>query len=150
MYKEILVPLDGSELAELAIPHAEALGKAFGSRVTLIYVVEPVSIRKEPGIIGPTVVASLNIEEDMEAGREYLVGVAGRFADGETEVRTEVRHGYPASKICDFARENGTELIVMTTHGRSGVGRWVYGSVADKVLHGAHIPVLLIRAQPKA
>ena len=147
MYKEILVPLDGSELAEAAVPHAVELAKAFNASVTLLSVVEPVGVHAQPGAIGPVISVALNIEEEMDRIREYLHGVAERYKDYNVEIKKVVREGDPASIICDYAHETNADLIVMSTHGRSGIQRWVYGSVADRVLRAAKIPVLLIRAQ---
>ena len=147
MYKEILVPLDGSELAEAAVPHAIELAKAFNASVTLLSVVEPVGVHAQPGAIGPVVSVTLNIEEEMDRIREYLHGVAERYKDYNVEIKKVVREGDPASIICDYAHETNADLIVMSTHGRSGIQRWVYGSVADRVLRAAKIPILLIRVQ---
>ena len=149
MYKEILVPLDGSELAEAALPHARELAKAFGARMTLLTVVEPISIYPQPGMIGPVVSVAMNIQEEMENAKQYLQKIEENMKAKGLEVRKVVIEGDPASRICDYAHETGADLIVMSTHGRSGIQRWVYGSVADRVLRGAKIPVLLIRPQSR-
>ena len=146
MYKEILVPLDGSELAESALPHARELAKAFGARVTLFSVVEPIGLYSQPGKVGPVISVTLNIQEEMAKLREYLENMVRDFKEAGVEAQAVVREGDAASQICDFARETGTDVIVMSTHGRSGIRRWVYGSVADRVLRGATVPVLLIRS----
>ena len=147
MYKEILLALDGSPLAEAAVPHARALAKAFGARVTLLSVVQPVGIYPQSGVVGPVVSIALNVEEEMESVRRYLRTIAEQFEAEGINVEEVVREGDAASQICDYAHESRADLIVMSTHGRSGVQRWVYGSVADKVLRGAKVPILLIRAQ---
>ena len=147
MYKDILLALDGSPLAEAAIPHARALAKAFGARVTLLSVVQPVGIYPQSGVVGPVVSIALNVEEEMESVRRYLRTIAEQFEAEGINVEEVVREGDAASQICDYAHESRADLIVMSTHGRSGVQRWVYGSVADKVLRGAKVPILLIRAQ---
>jgi len=147
MYKEILLALDGSPLAEAAVPHARALAKAFGARVTLLSVVQPVGIYPQSGVVGPVVSIALNVEEEMESMRRYLRTIAEQFEAEGINVEEVVREGDAASQICDYAHESRADLIVMSTHGRSGVQRWVYGSVADKVLRGAKVPILLIRAQ---
>ncbi len=146
MYKQILVPLDGSELAEKALPHAEELARRFGARLILFSVVESVVVYSQPGVVGPIVSVTFNIEEEIEKTKGYLGNVAGKLRQAGLDASTEVRQGDAASQICDFAREIGAELIVMSTHGRSGVRRWVYGSVADRVLRGANVPILLVRA----
>ena len=147
MYKDILLALDGSPLAEAAVPHARALAKAFGARVTLLSVVQPVGIYPQSGVVGPVVSIALNVEEEMESVRRYLRTIAEQFEAEGINVEEVVREGDAASQICDYAHESRADLIVMSTHGRSGVQRWVYGSVADKVLRGAKVPILLIRAQ---
>ena len=147
MYKDILLALDGSPLAEAAMPHARALAKAFGARVTLLSVVQPVGIYPQSGVVGPVVSIALNVEEEMESVRRYLRTIAEQFEAEGINVKEVVREGDAASQICDYAHESRADLIVMSTHGRSGVQRWVYGSVADKVLRGAKVPILLIRAQ---
>jgi nucleotide-binding universal stress UspA family protein len=142
--KRILVPLDGSALAEQAISHATLQARRFGARVFLLRVAEGVP---------PTVASGATSEllrggDDVEA---YLAGVADKLsAAGVEEVDYDTRVGAPAEMILEFARDEGIDLIVMSTHGRSGIGRWVYGSVADKVLRGADTPVFLIRASQSA
>ena len=146
MYKEILVPLDGSELAESALPHARELAKAFGARITLLSVIEPVAVYSQPGVVGPVISVAMNIQEEMESLGQYLDKIAEQLRAENVEVQRVVREGDPASQICDYAQESKADVIVMSTHGRSGIRRWVYGSVADRVLRGARVPVLLIRA----
>ena len=82
--------------------------------------------------------------------QDYLSQVAARLEVGGLKVVISIRFGQPADEILTYAQELGCDMIVMSTHGRSGVGRWVYGSVADKVLRGSKIPVLLIRVQETA
>lgn len=146
MYSEILLTLDGSPMAEAAIPHARALARAFEARVTLFSVVEIVSIHPQPGIVAPMVGPGVNIEMEMDQARDYLQSIAGQLKAEGIQVRSVVREGDAASQICDYAAENASDIIVMSTHGRSGLQRWVYGSVADRVLRGAEVPVLLIRS----
>lgn len=150
MYEEILVPLDGSELAEHALPHARALSKAFDARMTLLCIVETVQMYSQPGMIGPAVSVPLDVKEEMKNLKGYLDNIAGELKKEGITARTEVREGDPASEICDYADQNDEDIIVMSTHGRSGIQRWVYGSVADKVLRSANVPVLLIRSVAKS
>jgi nucleotide-binding universal stress UspA family protein len=84
-----------------------------------------------------------------EAVQAYLDRVRQRLAATKVEIETIVEVGGDAAAIIDYAHEHPVDLIVMATHGRSGLSRWVYGSVADKVLRGAEVPGLLVRAQPK-
>jgi nucleotide-binding universal stress UspA family protein len=147
MYKKIMVPLDGSELAECVLPHVEAFVKAFNvSDVILVRVVEPENLpyRIEGGI-APEIVA------EKEAGRksaakEYLGRIAKGFAIQGTTVHSEVVIGRITESLADYAEQNDVDLLIIATHGRSGVSRWVMGSVADKLLRSASVPVLMVRA----
>ena len=149
MYKQILVPLDGSELAEGAVSHAEELAKAFDAKVTLLSVIEPVAVYSQPGVVGPVVSVSMDMEEEVRNVTEYLDNIADKLRKDGVDVMRVVREGDPASQICDYAHENRVDLIVMSTHGRSGLQRLVYGSVAEHVLHNARVPVLLVRVRTK-
>ena len=149
MYKEILVPLDGSEFAEAALSHARALATAFTSRVTLISIVESFSISPQPGIIGPVITVGVDIEEDMQQSRDYIHVIAEDLRQLGIEVKEFVNEGDPGSGISKYADEHGIDLIVMSTHGRSGIQKFVYGSVAEKILHNAKVPILLVRSFKK-
>ncbi len=145
LYKVIMVPLDGSPLAEKALPHAVEIARKFGARLTLFAVIESYQVYTQPGVVGPIVSVPMESEEETNAMRRYLRGIADKLAQDGLDVVTEVRQGDPAAEICDYARNIGADLIVMSTHGRSGIRRWVYGSVADRVLRSANIPILLVR-----
>lgn len=140
MFTKILVPLDGSGLAEAVLPHVERLAIADNAQVVLLAVVVPVRLYTDAAINYP-------IDEDQQVSEaeQYLKAVAARL--GELGLRTEsvVRYGGAADEILAFAKETGADLIAMSTHGRSGLGRWVFGSVADKVLRAARIPLLVFR-----
>jgi nucleotide-binding universal stress UspA family protein len=143
MYKRILVPLDGSPLAEAALAHAETLAQQFASEVLLLrVVVSPYAI------IAPDLVLAgydSNHQQFEDQAEHYLQAVAGKLAARQIKVRTMTCDGPVAEAILDRARENQIDLIVMSTHGRGGVSRWVYGSVADRLLQAAPCPVLLVR-----
>jgi len=124
MYKKMLVPLDGSKLAESVLAFAARLAGRLGLEVTLLHVCD------EPS------------SEFM--CKAYIDHVAATTAKGFT-VRGEVATGEAARTILDFARKNRVDLILMATHGRSGISGWTTGSVAHKVLAGAQSPVLLMR-----
>lgn len=126
MIRSVVVPLDGSELAEAALPYGRALSERFGAKLYLVRVVD---------IDAPAEIAA--------EARDYLARVA-RQLGGETDIT--VRYGDPAAEIIDFVLELDDPAIAMTTHGRSGIGRWLFGSVADRVVRGAGAPVLLIRS----
>ncbi len=143
MYRKILVALDGSEVAEEVLPYVEDVATKMNSEVVLIRVGEP------PMAIEDQVRVISTVEQVMESTlaelNQYLSRVAYRFKSKGLETQTVVKFGDPAEQIVDYASEIGSDLIAMCTHGRSGIARWVYGSVADRVLRAATVPVLLIR-----
>ncbi len=139
MFKTIVVPLDGSELAEAVLPRAIELARTCGARLILLRAAEAHTF---PGV-DPT---EAQVKVTMEAD-QYLREVAERVkAGGIADVETSVWYGPPAYAIVEGARLAGADLILMTTHGRSGLGRLILGSVAEAVLRGTATPVLLIRA----
>ncbi len=148
MYKKILVPMDGSELAECVLPHVETIVKGCGvaSVVFIRAVTEGVAGRR-----GPTFFTEnewKQIEARSEAGaQEYLKGLTGKLHWGAVPVQGEVALGDAAATIADYADKNGIDLIVMATHGRSGLSRIAWGSVADRVLRSVKVPVLMVRPE---
>jgi nucleotide-binding universal stress UspA family protein len=141
MYKKILVPLDGSELAKKALDHAEKLAKTFDAEIILFQVVPFMPIYGSPELVTPLIVD----EKQKEAAERYLANIAEEMKKRGHKVSTMVRTGQQvAVEIIDFTKEIGVDLIVMCTHGRSGITRWVLGSVAHKVLTRAETPILLI------
>lgn len=146
LYKVVLVPLDGSPLAEQALPHAAAITGKFGAKLTLFAVIESYQVYSQPGVVGPIVNVQFDINDEVAKTREYLRGFASKLREEGLDVVVEVHQGDPAAEICDYAKSIAADLIVMSTHGRSGIRRWVYGSVADRVLRSANIPVLLVRS----
>lgn len=154
-FSRIAVPLDGSALAEQALPVAVALARAAGAALLLVRVAETYreELPPEPerSLIGPSLAGVLRQFEAMEdEAREYLRAVAGRLAAEPVSVEWEVRSGDPARALLAFLNETHPDLIVMTTHGRGGLARWFYGSVADRLLTSSQVPLLLIRAQATA
>jgi nucleotide-binding universal stress UspA family protein len=143
--RRILLPLDGSELAEQALPLALALAERAGAELILAQSIASAAMAlANPYGYG---VGAAELLEHVQAGAQaYLEDVGQRLADGRLTVRTEVRLEPAAEAILDVASEKQADLIVMSTHGRSGVGRWVLGSVADRVLRGTTVPVLLVRS----
>lgn len=143
MYKRILVPLDGSPLAEAALPHAEQLALQFDANVVLLrVVVSPYAI------VAPDLVLAgydPNQPELEGQAEQYLQGIVGRLAAKGIRAKTLHADGPVAEAILECAGSEKVDLIVMSTHGRGGVSRWVYGSVADRVLQASACPILLIR-----
>jgi nucleotide-binding universal stress UspA family protein len=171
LVKRILIPLDGSKIGEVAIPFTETLAQALGSEIVLFHVIEPAVttfaipedgvpgtmplkelreypdliniVASEPGVTGTVPVA----EESRKASAiAYLDDVARPLKERGLNISREISTGSTAELIVDYAAENAIDLIAMSTHGRSGTGRWVFGSVTDKVLHAGDTPVLVIQA----
>ncbi len=144
VYKKILVPLDGSELARRALDEAEKLANCFGAEIVLFEVVPFMPIYGSPELVTPLIVD----EKQKEAAQKYLANLGEELKKKGFKVTAVVRTGQQvAVEIIDFAKESGANLIVMCTHGRSGISRWVLGSVALKVLTRAETPILLIRSK---
>ncbi len=134
--QSILVPLDGSELAERALPTAEFLARAMKSSLVLVKGDEEWFVAAEPG-------------QRQQAGSEaqqYLAEVSGRQSLSGLEVQTHVYADAPALAVSRAVAEYASDLIVMSTHGRGGLGRWAYGSVTEEVLRSARVPVLVVPA----
>ena len=141
MYKKVVVPLDGSELAECSLDEVmNVIGE--GSELLLIRAMEPVSGMAYAEV--PPEILEQAEKKNVDASKRYLDKVAGRLKKKGIRVQTEVVWGNPADEIIAFAKKNNADLIMITTHGRSGVSRWALGSVADKVLRMARIPVLMV------
>jgi nucleotide-binding universal stress UspA family protein len=144
IYKHILVPLDGSKLAEAALKEALPLAKSAGARVTFLEAIWPIIDVMNTG----TQVATVERIRKKEA-QQYLESATRRPEWKGLKAEAVVKVGSAADVIIDYARLKRADLIVMSTHGRSGLGRWAFGSIADKVLRGASCPVLLVRASSK-
>jgi nucleotide-binding universal stress UspA family protein len=143
MYTKMLVPLDGSTIAEAVLPYARAFATALGIPVHLLQVMDP-------EILIPSVAAQQGLSHNIltvnrEHNGDYLKEMAASFSN-PAAVSSSVRVGKPAEVIIEIAAKDRDSLIAMATHGRSGVRRWLLGSVAEKVLRGADNDVLLIRA----
>ncbi len=148
MYKKIMVPLDGSELAECVLPHIETLTKGGGVREVIFVRVAPpfelTPVRGEPWFN----------EEQMariDAGNkkvaiDYLDQMMSRLDYGKINVKAEVLTGKAAESLADYAVKNAVDLIVIATHGRSGMSRWVMGGVSDRIIRSSCVPVLTVRS----
>ncbi|MEK7214634.1 MAG: universal stress protein [Chloroflexota bacterium] len=143
--EDVVVPLDGSPIAEQALPHAVELAKRLNVDIHIVRVVmRPYMAYAEPNAV------EYYFELDTEmtnVANEYLQEVRKRLEAEGVRVTTRVFHGLAAENLVDYADALGNSLVCMTTHGRTGLGRVVLGSVADKVLHDTTRPVFLIRAQ---
>ncbi|NTU81996.1 MAG: universal stress protein [Chloroflexales bacterium] len=138
----VLIPLDGSALAETIVPHAIALGQPTHATYTLLQVIElPVT---DYGF-GAAPLAGIDVNTWMQEAQQQLEHVATDMRAAGLQVTTEVRFGWPALSILDYARDCAVDVIALATHGRSGAERLFLGSVADKVVRSAAVPVLLYR-----
>jgi nucleotide-binding universal stress UspA family protein len=146
MYKRILLTLDGSALAEQALPHAVAHADHFRAELILLRVL--VQLPRPPTAIPST----LQTAEDatMKFAREYLERLAADVQERDIRVKLATTVGRPHLQIIQYAETNQVDLIVMSTRGQSGLSRWLMGSVADRVVRGADVPVLLVRAPKQA
>ncbi len=147
MYEKIMVPLDGSELAECVLPHVEAfIEGCHATNFVFVCVVQP-SLVSYGGdyAVSPEILKEKE-SADKTAAIDYLEQIIHRLKHVGVELHSEVLIGRVADSLADFAEKNDFDLILIATHGRSGVKRWVRGSVADKVLRSSNIPVLMVRA----
>ncbi|MGH8003918.1 MAG: universal stress protein [Limisphaerales bacterium] len=143
LYRHILIPLDGSKLAEGALKHALPVAQASRAKVTFLSAVWPFVKGKRARVT--------ETEERLSAeALAYMKKIAGRREWKRLAVRMEVKFGLAENVILDYARLRGVDLIVLSTHGRTGLKRWVFGSVAEKVLRGAKTEVLLVRSFAKS
>jgi len=151
MFRRLLVPLDGSELAESVLPHVEALGKQRGAEpvdVTLLQVCELPDMSTDFSRI---YLDEANSKEQhmahcKPAAEQYLAAVGKQLRDASLRVQPEVLVGIASRKIVDYANKIHINLIIVSIYGHSGLGSWPLGSIADKVLQGMSKPILLIRS----
>ena len=145
MYHTILAPLDGSKRAERILPHLEELAHHDDARVIFLQVVEP-----EPMAVGAEGNYMERYQEELERQTKqietYLAGLEGEFREKDIMARTRVVHGPVVEAIINAAESEGADLVAIASHGRSGLPRVFYGSVAAGVLHRIDRPLLLIRS----
>jgi nucleotide-binding universal stress UspA family protein len=141
MLNHILLPLDGSSLAERVLPHAVALSGAFNSKLTLLRVITKGSEKDESNLINP--MAWQMRKSEAEA---YLKSVQNRLSDVDIFSEMRIIEGNPPQQICDFAQNEDVDLIILSSHGSSGVSAWNINSTVQKVLLRAYMPVMIIRA----
>jgi len=144
MFERMLVPLDGSERAERAIPVAARLARASGGSIVVLQVVTlPTMVAPYPAVDSGTFQAI--IDADVAEAKRYIQRVTRRSSLMDVHVATEVVIGTAAATILAAAESQHSDLIVLCSHGYTGMKRWVLGSVAEKVVHHAPVPVLLLR-----
>jgi nucleotide-binding universal stress UspA family protein len=147
MYQTILVPLDGSKLAECVLPHVETLVKgAQAKRVIFARVVEPFHPPTSDYIFDEAQIKKIDSERKSES-EKYLKGIVGQAKyGGGVRVESVVLYGNAADALAEFANKNEANIIVIATHGRSGISKWVWGGVADRILRSSCVPILMVRA----
>ncbi len=153
MYKKILVPLDGSGLAECVFQHVKAVATGCSvPEVDLLHVIQrnrfPYDVGYEDAYFGnlPADVRDEGVRKAEAWGKEYLGKIAADFEkSGIAATKTTVLLGNAPEQILDFATKNGADLIIMSTHGRSGPSRWAFGSTSEKVVRSSPVPVMVVR-----
>lgn len=149
MYKKMLVPLDGSEFSECGLEHAKIVALACSCpEVVFLRVIEPDSqITDIGGISSESWYRDAQAKREEEA-KEYITKIADKMKKEGLKAKGVVVKGRAADELLEYAKNNNVDIIIMSTHGRSGVSRWAVGSVADKIVRHSSIPVLL--ASPSA
>lgn len=140
MYKRALIPLDGSAVAESILPFILEIAGPLDMQVTLVRVIVP-----SPPVAIEGAVAIDDVEKLREEAETYLAAAASELRAKGLGVTTTVRRGEPVDEILTAAHEADADLIAMTTHGRSGLSRLVFGSIAAAVLARAEVPVFMMR-----
>ncbi|MCB9151417.1 MAG: universal stress protein [Caldilineaceae bacterium] len=145
----ILLPLDGSDLAEQALPLAENVARQTNADVLMLHVLQQLTYLDQQ-LLDQTYLPSESYETNrMANARNYLANMGDRLHMAQVHSSSEIVTGEPGKAILDRAAADKIDLIVMSSHGRSGYSRWAYGSIAAKVLHGAPCPLLLMRGIQK-
>lgn len=140
MFQKILIPLDGSKLAERALPHAYHIARIFGAQIQLLHVLD-----STPYVDTPTITEPLNWQIQKAQADLYLSGIAAQARAQNLVVEHFLREGKTAESIIDFAHQAGSDLVVIATHGASGLSRWNLNSVATKVTSKICLSVLIVR-----
>ena len=150
--ENILVPLDGSPLSLQALQHAQRLAQSLKARLILLRVGGVIS----PEALGlPELSMALTNEITLQQAKvdavfsSYLEGLAIPLREQGVEVETVVRCGDAATQIVELAESEQVDLVVMSSHGRTGLIRWIYGSVAERVLHNVRCSLMVVRIDPK-
>jgi len=144
MYTKILVPLDGSALAERALPHAEEIAKGTGAELILMQVVGiPLADAPEAG----PAEEEKSFEAEVDSARSYLESIGNRLREAGLPVRSIVARGAADSEILGFAHRENVDILVMSTHGRSGISKLLMGSIAQKVMLTTKRPVMLVKPE---
>jgi nucleotide-binding universal stress UspA family protein len=149
MYQKILIPLDGSELAECSLEHAKAIVQGCNvGDVILFQVVEPLSLETLSALAeaGDDSIRKAR-DQNRQDAKDYLLKVENHLKTQGIAGRSVTVEGRAADEILSYAEKTNVDLIVMSTHGRSGLSRFFFGSVAEKVSRHSRVPVLLISSE---
>lgn len=145
MYKTILIPLDGSRRAEQALKHAEQLALCHGARLVMIRVVTPPKVAEVES--SPYQLFLKVLDERIGKAKTYLEGLRGEFEEKHITVESKVVFGSVVKEILDAAERMDADLVVMSSHGRTGLSRLFYGSVAAGILSRVDRPLLVVRSR---
>lgn len=145
IFKKIMVTLDGSPCGEEALPQAQELARLTGAELIIFHAVEPISSWVGYGI-GAYYIDNAEPENVGAEASAYLKGIQNRLSETGLVIKTVLEEGSPADIIINYAKAEGVDAIVISTHGRSGVSRWVFGSVTEKVLQHGEPAVLVVHA----
>ncbi len=146
MYTRIVVPLDGSDIAEAALVQAENMAELTGAPIHLVRVVDLTgndAVSMYGMMADPSAVSTL-LADEVETSQQYLDMVQQRIVKSGHQATTELRRGPVATALIDAIKPG--DLLVMASHGRSGIARWFMGSVAEDVIRRSTVPVLLVKA----
>ncbi len=143
MFEKILVPLDGSPLAEGILPYVKILANGLGSQVILLHAAEASPLDHRDPEMEPY--TSATVARIRPLAESYLETITEELCRDGVQVEMKVTQGKAAEEIVGYAESNDTDLIAMSTHGRSGLARWVMGSTAERVLRSVECPLLLVR-----
>jgi nucleotide-binding universal stress UspA family protein len=151
MYKKILVPLDGSKLAECVLPHVQAITTGCKiATVVFVRVVDPAKLSASlpaQGELGSQEKNRRELQSQRKKTAEaYLKKIVADTVIENAAIQYKVLEGKVAETLADWAEKNNVDLIIIASHGRSGISRWMMGSVADRILHSVCAPVFMIRA----
>ena len=153
MFSTILVPLDGSDTAAAALPVAQEMASRFGARLYLVQAVDTgaaslaLGANAATGALTDPSAITAEVSERVEVAKGYLSAVADQLAERGVTATYEVQDGPAGQGIIEAAAAAEAELIVMCSHGRTGLRRLVFGSVADHVVRHAPVPVLVVRSE---
>ena len=143
-YKKIVVPIDGSGWSERAISHAVDIAHHNNSELILLHVFKPPANE----YLGELALAHQEdqLQQLREEAKQHLMALRNQIRSEKITVRVQFIEGTGvASIICDYINNEGVDLVVMSSHGRTGISRWLFGSVAQKVMQGVDVPVMIIR-----